>query len=128
MEGEASSSNSSSSRRKKTAVPNDYGFIDTVFSWSLEDILNENLYKEKVCFLLHFHPHLTVFWKFFHMDSWCYWRFAHATVVCTFVQNCSLGIGTWDLDSFSIWPFTYVTTWQKLNKSWPLAVIMIQVF
>ncbi|KAH9658809.1 UvrD-like helicase ATP-binding domain-containing protein [Citrus sinensis] len=43
MEGEASSS-----RRKKTAVPNDYGFIDTVFSWSLEDILNENLYKEKV--------------------------------------------------------------------------------
>lgn len=61
MEGEASSSNSSSSSGKKTAVPNDYGFIDTVFSWSLEDILNENLYKEKVCFLLQFHPHLTVF-------------------------------------------------------------------
>ncbi|KAL9416864.1 hypothetical protein AB3S75_039948 [Citrus x aurantiifolia] len=48
MEGEASSSNGSSSSGKKTAVPNDYGFIDTVFSWSLEDILNENLYKEKV--------------------------------------------------------------------------------
>ncbi|KAJ4710310.1 p-loop nucleoside triphosphate hydrolase superfamily protein [Melia azedarach] len=44
MEGEGSSSSSS----KKKSVPNDYGFTDTLFSWSLEDISNNNLFKEKV--------------------------------------------------------------------------------
>ena len=56
MEGDASSSS-----KKKKAVPNDYGFIDTIFSWSLEDIFDQNLFKDKVCFLLHFHPHLSAF-------------------------------------------------------------------
>ncbi|KAJ4710304.1 p-loop nucleoside triphosphate hydrolase superfamily protein [Melia azedarach] len=41
-EGEGSSSS------KKKAAPNDYGFTDTLFSWSLEDIFNNNLLKEKV--------------------------------------------------------------------------------
>ncbi|KAH9658796.1 UvrD-like helicase ATP-binding domain-containing protein [Citrus sinensis] len=44
MEGEANNSR----RKKKRAVPYDYGFTDTVFSWSLEDIFNENLFKDKV--------------------------------------------------------------------------------
>ncbi|KAJ4710301.1 UvrD-like Helicase, ATP-binding domain, P-loop containing nucleoside triphosphate hydrolase [Melia azedarach] len=43
MEGEGISSSS-----KKKAVPNDYGFTDTLFSWSLEDIFNDNLFTEKV--------------------------------------------------------------------------------
>ncbi|KAH9698665.1 UvrD-like helicase ATP-binding domain-containing protein [Citrus sinensis] len=43
MEGDASSSS-----KKKKAVPNDYGFIDTIFSWSLEDIFYQNLFKDKV--------------------------------------------------------------------------------
>ncbi|KAL9416859.1 hypothetical protein AB3S75_039945 [Citrus x aurantiifolia] len=42
MEGEPSSSSN------ERALPNRHGFIDTVFSWSLQDILNENLFKEKV--------------------------------------------------------------------------------
>ncbi|GAY56593.1 hypothetical protein CUMW_173100 [Citrus unshiu] len=41
MEGEASSSSN------ERALPNRHGFIDTLFSWSLQDILNENLFKEK---------------------------------------------------------------------------------
>ncbi|KAH9698652.1 UvrD-like helicase ATP-binding domain-containing protein [Citrus sinensis] len=44
MEGEANNSRS----KKKRAVPYDYGFTDTVFSWSLEDIFNEDLFKDKV--------------------------------------------------------------------------------
>ena len=28
-------------------------FSDVVFSWSLEDIFNENLFKHKVCSLVH---------------------------------------------------------------------------
>ncbi|KAH9698658.1 UvrD-like helicase ATP-binding domain-containing protein [Citrus sinensis] len=44
MEGEANNSR----RKKKRAVPYDYGFTDTVFSWSQEDIFNENLFKDKV--------------------------------------------------------------------------------
>ncbi|KAJ4710306.1 UvrD-like Helicase, ATP-binding domain, P-loop containing nucleoside triphosphate hydrolase [Melia azedarach] len=43
MEGEGTSNSS-----KKKAVPNDYGFTDTLFSWSLEDIFNNNLLTEKV--------------------------------------------------------------------------------
>ena len=39
MEGETSY------RRKKISADQ---FTDTVFSWSLEDISNENLYKDKV--------------------------------------------------------------------------------
>ena len=34
------------SGKKKTETDR---FTDTVFSWSLEDILDENLYKNKVC-------------------------------------------------------------------------------
>ncbi|MCI23511.1 regulator of nonsense transcripts-like protein, partial [Trifolium medium] len=39
MEGESSS--------KKRATFNDYGFMDLVFSWSIEDILDEEFYKNK---------------------------------------------------------------------------------
>lgn len=46
MEGEGSSSS------KKRGVQNhDDGFINTLFSWSLDDICNENLFSHKVCFL-----------------------------------------------------------------------------
>jgi hypothetical protein len=41
MEGESSS--------KKRATFNDYGFMDLIFSWSIEDILDEGFYKKKVC-------------------------------------------------------------------------------
>ncbi|QHO03952.1 TPR and ankyrin repeat-containing protein [Arachis hypogaea] len=37
-----------SSRRKKAIDYSDHGFMDTVFSWSLENILNEDLYRDKV--------------------------------------------------------------------------------
>ncbi|GLT64028.1 hypothetical protein SLA2020_365450 [Shorea laevis] len=40
MEGESSNT--------KRAVSNDHGFLDTVLSWSLEDIFDENLYKNQV--------------------------------------------------------------------------------
>lgn len=30
----------------------DHGFVDIIFSWSLEDIFNEDLYKDKVCIVL----------------------------------------------------------------------------
>jgi hypothetical protein len=40
MEGESS--------KTKRAVFNDRGFLDVVLSWSLEDIYNENLYKNQV--------------------------------------------------------------------------------
>jgi len=33
---------------KKKAPYNDYGFMDLIFSWSIEDILDEDLYKNKV--------------------------------------------------------------------------------
>ncbi|KAK1553169.1 hypothetical protein Q3G72_030003 [Acer saccharum] len=36
------------SSKKKRAVPNDYDLSDILFSWSLEDIFNENLFKDKV--------------------------------------------------------------------------------
>ncbi|OIW00707.1 hypothetical protein TanjilG_09676 [Lupinus angustifolius] len=39
--------NSSSSNTKK-ATYNDHGFLDIIFSWSLQDIFNEDLYKYKV--------------------------------------------------------------------------------
>ncbi|KAJ0078956.1 hypothetical protein Patl1_24392 [Pistacia atlantica] len=42
MEGEGFSSS------KKREVPNDYGFTHTLFSWSLGDISNENLFSHKV--------------------------------------------------------------------------------
>jgi hypothetical protein len=52
----------SGSNKKKRAAPNDYGFSDIVFSWSLEDIFNENLFKDKVCFLGHYYdPHVSAF-------------------------------------------------------------------
>ncbi|XP_061353992.1 uncharacterized protein LOC133298681 [Gastrolobium bilobum] len=41
MEGDSSSS-------KKRAPYDDYGFTDFIFSWSIEDILNEELYKNQV--------------------------------------------------------------------------------
>ncbi|TKY46659.1 Regulator of nonsense transcripts 1-like [Spatholobus suberectus] len=41
MEGESTSS-------KKKANYDDYGFMDLIFSWSIEDILNEDLYKNTV--------------------------------------------------------------------------------
>lgn len=34
------------------SVPQESGFTDIVFSWSLEDIFNENLFKDKVIILL----------------------------------------------------------------------------
>ncbi|KAK3222355.1 hypothetical protein Dsin_009380 [Dipteronia sinensis] len=34
--------------KKKRAVPHDYGFSDTVFSWSLNDIFDQSLFKDKV--------------------------------------------------------------------------------
>lgn len=40
MEGECSN--------KKRVAYNDYGFMDLIFSWSIEDILNEELYRDKV--------------------------------------------------------------------------------
>jgi hypothetical protein len=42
MEGESS--------KTKGAVFNDRGYLDVVLSWSLEDISDENLYKNQVCF------------------------------------------------------------------------------
>jgi ABC-type phosphate transport system permease subunit len=42
MEGESS--------KTKRAVFNDRGYLDVVLSWSLEDISDENLYKNQVCF------------------------------------------------------------------------------
>ncbi|GAU32787.1 hypothetical protein TSUD_152350 [Trifolium subterraneum] len=33
---------------KKKATFNDYGFMDLIFSWSIEDILDEEFYKNKV--------------------------------------------------------------------------------
>ncbi|XP_061342438.1 uncharacterized protein LOC133288644 [Gastrolobium bilobum] len=38
----------SKSSSKKKSTPGDHGFIDIIFSWSLEDIFNEDLYKDKV--------------------------------------------------------------------------------
>jgi hypothetical protein len=38
-------SESSSKMMKKKEITNDHGFVDTIFSWSLEDIFNENLFK-----------------------------------------------------------------------------------
>ncbi|MED6110878.1 hypothetical protein PIB30_047026 [Stylosanthes scabra] len=37
-----------SSRSKKAIDYGDHGFMDTIFSWSLEDIFNEDLYRDKV--------------------------------------------------------------------------------
>ena len=34
---------------KKKPVPNDRGFTDIVLSWSLEQIENQDLFKNKVC-------------------------------------------------------------------------------
>nr|TKR83595.1 uncharacterized protein D5086_0000263660 [Populus alba] len=38
-------SESTSKMMKKKEITNDHGFADTIFSWSLEDIFNENLFK-----------------------------------------------------------------------------------
>lgn len=69
MEGEPSSSSN------ERALPNRHGFIDTVFSWSLQDILNENLFKEKVC--SNFFPIFILFLNSFF--TWI-WRFGHANL------------------------------------------------
>ena len=34
---------------KKKPIPNDRGFTDIVLSWSLEQIENQDLFKDKVC-------------------------------------------------------------------------------
>ncbi|TKY59728.1 Regulator of nonsense transcripts 1-like [Spatholobus suberectus] len=39
---------SRSSSEKKTNYDDDHGIVESIFSWSLEDILNEDLYKDKV--------------------------------------------------------------------------------
>jgi hypothetical protein len=36
------------SSKTKRAAFNDHGFLDTVLSWSVEDIYDENLYKNQV--------------------------------------------------------------------------------
>jgi hypothetical protein len=36
------------SSKTKRAAFNDHDFLDTVLSWSLEDIYDENLYKNQV--------------------------------------------------------------------------------
>ncbi|TKY59729.1 Regulator of nonsense transcripts 1-like [Spatholobus suberectus] len=36
------------SSSKKRTTYDDHGFVETIFSWSLEDIFNEDLYKDKV--------------------------------------------------------------------------------
>ncbi|KAG5240587.1 P-loop containing nucleoside triphosphate hydrolases superfamily [Salix suchowensis] len=36
---------SSSRMMKEKAIDKDHGFVDTIFSWSLQDIFNENLFK-----------------------------------------------------------------------------------
>ena len=33
---------------KNRAAKNDYGFMDLIFSWSIEDIFNEELYENQV--------------------------------------------------------------------------------
>ncbi|XP_016185296.1 uncharacterized protein LOC107626920 [Arachis ipaensis] len=44
MEAETSSSSS----KNRVRINNDYGFMDTILSWSIDDILNEELYKTQV--------------------------------------------------------------------------------
>jgi senataxin len=51
-------SESSSKMMKKKEIPNDHGFYDTIFSWSLEDIFNENLFKVFTFSTFHFHHSL----------------------------------------------------------------------
>jgi hypothetical protein len=51
-------SESSSKMMKKKEIPNDRGFVDTIFSWSLEDIFNENLFKVFTFSTFHFHHSL----------------------------------------------------------------------
>ena len=43
------------SSSKKGGVKHDYGFTDIVFSWSIEDISNQELYKDQVCINLFLH-------------------------------------------------------------------------
>lgn len=52
MSSTASNRMTVTSSSKKRGNFGDRVFIDTVFSWSLEDIFNEDLYKSKVCSLL----------------------------------------------------------------------------
>ncbi|CAJ2677798.1 unnamed protein product [Trifolium pratense] len=44
----SSSTSSSRKKKKKPTYYNDHTFINTMFSWSLQDIFNEDLYKHKV--------------------------------------------------------------------------------
>ncbi|PNX67835.1 hypothetical protein L195_g055841, partial [Trifolium pratense] len=43
----SSSTSSSRKKKKKPTYYNDHTFINTMFSWSLQDIFNEDLYKHK---------------------------------------------------------------------------------
>ncbi|KAK6921526.1 protein of unknown function DUF6469 [Dillenia turbinata] len=49
---ERSVASSSVSSHKKKGKGSESGLVDLVFSWSLQDIRNEDLYKSKVCFFL----------------------------------------------------------------------------
>ena len=42
------------SSKKMRAVPNDHGFTEIVLSWSLEQIENQDLFKDMVCLRLCF--------------------------------------------------------------------------
>ncbi|CAJ2677794.1 unnamed protein product [Trifolium pratense] len=45
------SSSSSRKKKKKATYYDDHNFINTIFSWSLQDIFNEDLYKNKVDYI-----------------------------------------------------------------------------
>lgn len=99
MEGEANNSRS----KKKRAVPYDYGFTDTVFSWSLEDIFNEDLFKDKVCFSS---PFSSSFCSL--LNNFFFWIYISSRyeglAMLTYIHTKML-FWNWDLDSFSISPF-----------------------
>ena len=61
--------NQSSSRKRTNR--GDHGFKDIMFSWSLEDIFNEDLYKDKVKSLILHHYHfyfdsLGIIYSYYH--------------------------------------------------------------
>jgi hypothetical protein len=40
------------SSNKLRPIPHDHGFTDTLLSWSLEQIENQDLFKDQVCLAL----------------------------------------------------------------------------
>jgi hypothetical protein len=58
-EGESSSD--------KRAIYNEHGFMDFIFSWSIEDILDEEFYKKKVSTIL-----FNYFYLVFPLSSYYY--------------------------------------------------------